>query len=149
MPGRSNFGTLTSLDAWGRSPNVRSSSPSIVRRRSRGSLPRLHLKHIAALLKRHQARRSDNLSAHYRYAGTELEPEDHNVSRGIAYDGDRARLTRVSDALTGLRQLLRRLECRQMSVKQGSIDVTSQQIAVLRREIEQLERMLSRLSGKG
>jgi uncharacterized small protein (DUF1192 family) len=36
-----------------------------------------------------------------------------------------------------------------MSVKQGSIDVTSQQIALLRREIEQLERTLSRLSGKG
>ena len=34
-----------------------------------------------------------------------------------------------SDALTGLRQLLRRLECRQMSVKQGNTDVTSQQIA--------------------
>jgi len=43
-----------------------------------------------------------------------------------------------SDALTGLRQFLCRLECRQMSVKQGNIDVTSQQIAVLRREIEQL-----------
>ena len=54
-----------------------------------------------------------------------------------------------SDALTGLRQLLCRLECRQMSVKQGSIDVTSQQIAFLRREIAQLERTLSRLSGKG
>jgi vacuolar-type H+-ATPase subunit I/STV1 len=54
-----------------------------------------------------------------------------------------------SDALTGLRQLLRRLECRQMSVKQGGIDVTSQQISLLRREIAQLERILSRLSGKG
>jgi len=43
-----------------------------------------------------------------------------------------------SDALPSLRQLLCRLECRQMSVKQGNIDVTSQQIAVLRREIEQL-----------
>ena len=32
-----------SLDARGRSPHVRSSSPPIVRRRSRGSLPRLHL----------------------------------------------------------------------------------------------------------
>jgi hypothetical protein len=53
-----------------------------------------------------------------------------------------------SDALTGVRQLLRCLECRQMRVKQGNIDVTSQQIAVLRREIEQLERTLSRLSGK-
>ena len=53
------------------------------------------------------------------------------------------------DALTALRQLLCRLECRQMSVKQGSIDVTSQQTALLRREIEQLERTLSRLSGKG
>ena len=53
-----------------------------------------------------------------------------------------------SDALTGLRQLLCRLECRQMSVKQGNIDVTSQQIAVLRREIEQLEHTLSRLAGK-
>jgi hypothetical protein len=54
-----------------------------------------------------------------------------------------------SDALTGLRQLLCRLECRQMSVKQGGIDVTSQQISLLRREIAQLERILSRLSGKG
>ena len=35
-----------------------------------------------------------------------------------------------------------------MSVKQGNIDVTSQQIALLRREIEQLERTLSRLSGE-
>ena len=53
-----------------------------------------------------------------------------------------------SDALTGLRQLYR-LECRQMSVKQGGIDVTSQQIGLLRRKIAQLERILSRLSGKG
>ena len=36
-----------------------------------------------------------------------------------------------------------------MSVKQGGIDVTSQQISLLRREIAQLERILSRLSGKG
>ena len=60
-----------------------------------------------------------------------------------------ATTNRIVDVLTGLRQLLRRLECRQVSVKQGNIDVTSQQIAVLRREIEQLERTLSRLSGKG
>ena len=53
-----------------------------------------------------------------------------------------------SDALTDLRQLLYRLECRQMSAKQGNIDVTSQQIAVLRREIEQLEHTLSRLAKK-
>ena len=53
-----------------------------------------------------------------------------------------------SDALTGLRQLLYRLECRQMSAKQGNTDVTSQQIAVLRREIEQLEHTLSRLAKK-
>ena len=38
-----NLETLTILDARGRSSHVRSSSPSIVRRRSRGSLPRLHL----------------------------------------------------------------------------------------------------------
>src|SRR6516225_8228645 len=31
------------LDARGRSPNVPSKDPAIVRRRSRGSLPRLHL----------------------------------------------------------------------------------------------------------
>ena len=38
------FGTdCELLDARGRSPHVRSSSPPIVRRRSRGSLPRLHL----------------------------------------------------------------------------------------------------------
>ncbi len=43
--------------------------------RRRGSLPRLHLKYIAALLKHHQARRSDSRSAHYRYAEIELEPE--------------------------------------------------------------------------
>ena len=33
-------GRLTSLDTRGRSPHVRASSPPIVRRRSRGSLPR-------------------------------------------------------------------------------------------------------------
>ena len=54
-----------------------------------------------------------------------------------------------SDALPSLRQLLCRLECRQMSVKQGGIDVASQQINLLRREIMQLERILSRLAGKG
>jgi hypothetical protein len=59
-----------------------------------------------------------------------------------------ATTNRRLDVLTGLRQFLRCLECRQMSVKQGNIDVTSQQIAVLRREIEQLECALSRLSGK-
>ena len=42
--GRSNLGTRTILGARGRFPHVRSSSPSIVRRRSRGSLPRLHLR---------------------------------------------------------------------------------------------------------
>jgi hypothetical protein len=36
-----------------------------------------------------------------------------------------------------------------MSVKQGGIDVASQQISLLRREIVQLERILSRLAGKG
>jgi hypothetical protein len=40
----------SSLDARGRSPDVRSSSLSTVKRRSRGSLPRLHLKHIPATL---------------------------------------------------------------------------------------------------
>ena len=53
-----------------------------------------------------------------------------------------------SEELRGLHQYLRRLEYRQIRVKQGSIDVTSQQIAVLRRGIERLERTLSRLSGK-
>jgi hypothetical protein len=51
-----------------------------------------------------------------------------------------------ADALRGLRQLLNRLESRQMSVNQGGTDVTTREIAVLRREIEQLERTLSRLS---
>jgi hypothetical protein len=51
-----------------------------------------------------------------------------------------------ADALRGLRQLLQRLESRQMSVNQGGTDVTTREIAVLRREIEQLERTLSRLS---
>ena len=60
-----------------------------------------------------------------------------------------ATTNRIVDVLTGLRQLLRRLECRQVSVKQGNTDVTSQEIAVLRQEIEQLERTFSRLSGKG
>ncbi len=41
MLGMSSFGMLTSLDAWGRSPNVRSSSRSTARRRGRGSLPQL------------------------------------------------------------------------------------------------------------
>ena len=40
---RSNLRTRTILDARGRSPDVRSGSPFIVRRRSRRSLPRLHL----------------------------------------------------------------------------------------------------------
>jgi cbb3-type cytochrome oxidase cytochrome c subunit len=53
-----------------------------------------------------------------------------------------------SKELRGLRQFLRRLECRQIRVKQGGVDVTSQQIAHLRREIERLERTFSRLSGK-
>src|SRR5476649_47864 len=39
----SNLRTRTILDAGGRSPHVRSSSRSTVRRRSRGSLPRLTL----------------------------------------------------------------------------------------------------------
>jgi hypothetical protein len=51
-----------------------------------------------------------------------------------------------ADALRGLRQLLNRLESRQMSVNQGGTDVTTREIAVLRRAIEQLERTLSRLS---
>jgi hypothetical protein len=51
-----------------------------------------------------------------------------------------------ADALRGLRQLLHRLESRQMSVNQGGTDVTTREIAVLRREIEQLKRTLSRLS---
>ncbi len=46
------------------------------------------------------------------------------------------------DVLTGLREMLRRLETRQVSVKQGNADVTSQEIAALRHEIEQLERAL-------
>ena len=52
------------------------------------------------------------------------------------------------DVLTGLRELLRRLETRQVSVKQGNTDVTSQEIAALQLEIEQLERTLH-LSGEG
>jgi hypothetical protein len=52
------------------------------------------------------------------------------------------------DVLTGLRELLRRLEYRELSVKQGNADVTSQQTAALRQEIEQLERTLLRLLGK-
>ena len=53
------------------------------------------------------------------------------------------------DILAGLRELLRRLEYRELSVKQGNADVTSQGIAALRREIEQSERMLLHLSGQG
>jgi len=60
-----------------------------------------------------------------------------------------ATTNRIVDVLTGLRQLLRRLESRQVSVKQGNTDVTSQEIAALRQEIEQLERAFSRLSGEG
>jgi len=56
-------------------------------------------------------------------------------------------VTNCASIQDGDRQLLRRLECRQMSVKQGSIDVTSEQIAFLRQEIVQLERTLLRLSG--
>lgn len=54
--------------------------------------------------------------------------------------------TDPASALAGLRQLLHRLETRQVSVKQGGTDVTSREIAVLRRAIEQLKRTLSRLS---
>ena len=60
-----------------------------------------------------------------------------------------ATTNRRLDVLTGLRQLLRRLESRQVSVKQGNADVTSQEIAALRREIEDVERTFSRLSGEG
>ena len=60
-----------------------------------------------------------------------------------------ATTNRRHDVLTGLRQLLRRLESCQVSVKQGNTDVTSQEIAALRREIEDLERTFSRLSGEG
>jgi hypothetical protein len=42
--------------------------------------------------------------------------------------------------------LLRRLEYRELSMKQGNADVTSQEIAALQEEIEQLERTLLRLS---
>ena len=52
------------------------------------------------------------------------------------------------DVLRGMRELLRRLEYRELSMKQGNADVTSQQIAALRQEIEQLERTLLRLLGK-
>jgi hypothetical protein len=50
------------------------------------------------------------------------------------------------DVLTGLRELLRRLETRQVSVKQGNTDVTGQEIAALQLEIEQLERTLTSLA---
>ena len=60
-----------------------------------------------------------------------------------------ATTNRRLDVLTGLRELLRRLEYRQVSVKQGNADVTSQEIAALRSEIENLERTFSRLSGEG
>ena len=60
-----------------------------------------------------------------------------------------ATTNRIVDVLIGLRQLLRRLESRQVSVKQGNTDVTSQEIAALRQEVEQLERAFSRLSGEG
>ena len=63
----------------------------------------------------------------------------------MAYDGDMDDITDPADALRGLRQLLHRLESRQ-SVNQGGTDVTTREIAVLRREIEQLKRTLSRLS---
>ena len=43
-----------------------------------------------------------------------------------------ATTNRRLDVLTGLRELLRRLESRQVSVKQGNADVTSQEIAALR-----------------
>jgi len=60
-----------------------------------------------------------------------------------------ATTNRRLDVLMGLRQLLRRLEYRSVSVKQGNTDVTSQEIAALRREIKDLERTFSRLSGEG
>jgi hypothetical protein len=52
------------------------------------------------------------------------------------------------DVLAGLRELLRRLEYRELSMKQGNADVTSQETAALRQEIEQLERMLLHVSGQ-
>ena len=52
LSGRSNLRIWSSLDARGRSPDVRSSSLSTVRRRSRGSLPRLYLKHTSKHPKR-------------------------------------------------------------------------------------------------
>ena len=64
----------------------------------------------------------------------------------MAYDGDMDDIPDPADALRGLRQLLHRLKSRQMSVNQGGTDVTTREIAVLRREIEQLKRTLSRLS---
>jgi hypothetical protein len=60
-----------------------------------------------------------------------------------------ATTNRRRDVLTGLRQLLRRLESRQVSVKQGNADVTSQEIVALRSELEDLERTFSRHSGEG
>ena len=60
-----------------------------------------------------------------------------------------ATTNRRLDVLKGLRQLLGRLESRQVSVKQGNADVTSQEIAALRSGIEDLERTFSRLSGEG
>jgi len=150
MPGRSNLGTLTSLDAWGRSPNVRSSSPSIVRRRSRGSLPRLHLKHIAAFTNatKHAALNNDSVLYCRRTPGPSLSLKTITLAEGWAMMTT-ATTNRRLDVLTGLRQLLRRLESRQVSVKQGNADVTSQEIAALRSEIEDLERTFSRLSGEG
>jgi hypothetical protein len=46
------------------------------------------------------------------------------------------------DVLASLPEFLRRLEYRELSVKQGNADVTSQEIAALREEIAKLERML-------
>ena len=74
------------------------------------------------------------------------QDDSFGVTREMAYDADMDDITDPADALRGLRHLLHRLESRQMSVNQGGTDVTTREIAVLRREIEQLKRTLSRLS---
>ena len=77
------------------------------------------------------------------------QDDSFGVTREMAYDGDMDDITDPADALGACANCYTALESRQMSVNQGGTDVTTREIAVLRREIEQLKRTLSRLSRLG
>jgi uncharacterized small protein (DUF1192 family) len=50
----------------------------------------------------------------------------------------------TADELAGLRQFLSRLMSKELTLSSGGVDVTQEEIGVLKREIARLERVLAR-----